>query len=415
MEPHCLPQNTLQLQTSHDLYLSETIPWWQDLSAEVRAELQLAPAEALPRRAVDIVVIGGGVAGLSAALGASSEGAEVLLLEATSGLGRGATGRNAGILSAGVNMGIADLDPEGPEARFWPETTKVMLDLVAEAGRKGSLLQAHLTGALNLAESANAARALAREARAREALGVRAELWTETQVAERTGGRLNTSTVVKAMWLPDEGRIQPLTLLAHLARQARIAGIQMVGNAQVASYTQTAAGWQITLTSGATIEAQGLIRAVGPTSQPNARIYALAFELDLPNDFPLFWDASPYTYADYRAGSGRLTVSGGRYARNGGSKHEEKYYQHLVDGARHWLPELTRQQPRYQWGVDLDVTANMVPNLRVLGTQAPGVAIEGLGALGVLPGIVLGQRCGKLMARNISSLVSLDDANYNIA
>jgi len=415
MEPHCLPQNTVQLQTSHDRYLSETIPWWQDLSAEVRAELQLPPAEDLSRRAVDVVVIGGGVAGLSAALGARSEGAEVLLLEATPGLGRGATGRNAGILSAGVNMGIADLDPEGPEARFWPETTKVLLDLVAEARRKGSLLQARLTGALNLAESANAARAITREARAREALGVRAELWTADQVAEHTAGRLNTGTVVKAMWLPDEGRIQPLTLLAHLAHQARTAGIQMVGNAQVASYIETAAGWQIILASGATIETQGLMRAVGPTSQPNARIYALAFELDLPDDFPLFWDASPYTYADYRAGSGRLTVSGGRYAKNGGSKHEETYYQRLAAGARRWLPELTRQQPRYQWGVDLDVTASMVPNLRVLGTQAPGLAIEGLGALGVLPGIVLGQRGGKLIARTIGSFAALEEVDYNIA
>jgi len=30
----------------------------------------------------------------------------------------------------------------------------------------------------------------------------------------------------------------------------------------------------------------------------------------------------------------------------------------------------------------------------VLGSKAPGVAIEGLGALGVLPGIVLGRQAG---------------------
>lgn len=406
MEPHSLPQNTVQLQTSNVQYLQQYIPWWQDVGAEVRAELDLPPLSAWRRRCVDLVVIGGGVAGLSAALHARMAGAEVLLLEATSGLGRGATGRNAGILSAGVNMGIADLDPTGPEARFWPETTNVLLGLVEEAKREGSLLQACLTGALSLAENTHAARGLAREVRARTSLGVRAELWTPVQVAEYTQGRLNTASVVSAMWLPDEGRIQPLTLLASLARAARIAGVEMFGGAPVAHFTEQAGmhertGWLLTLRDGTAINADGLICAVGPTSRPNARIYALAFAANLPASFPLFWDASPYTYADYRAGNGRLTVSGGRYGRVGGGRHEERYYQRLVAGARRWLPELARQEPVYQWSVDLDVTAEMVPQLRELGSKAPGLAIEGLGALGVLPGLVLGRRSGQLIARVI--------------
>src|SRR5581483_4599916 len=127
MEPHSLPQNTAQLQTSYDDYLQQYIPWWHDISAQVHAELALEPVSGWRRQRVDIVVVGGGVAGLSAALSARRAGAKALLLEATEGLGRGATGRNAGILSAGVNMGIADLDPAGPEVRFWPETTKMLL------------------------------------------------------------------------------------------------------------------------------------------------------------------------------------------------------------------------------------------------------------------------------------------------
>lgn len=401
MEPHSLPQDTFQLHTSHRDYLQKHIPWWQDLSARARAELQLKSVEHLQKRSADVVVIGGGVAGLSAALGARLAGADVLLLEAAPGLGRGATGRNAGILSAGINMGIADLNPDGPEARFWPETTRVLLDLVAEAKQEASLLQAHLTGALSLAESANAARALTREVKARVALGVRAESWTAEQAAEQTEGHLNTSKVVRAMWLPDEGRIQPLTLLAWRARAARSAGVELIGEAPVTSYTERSdkAGWLLTLADGTLIEAEGIINAVGPTSRPTARIYALAFEADLPDTFPLFWDSSPYTYADYRAGSGRLTVSGGRYGKAGGGAREENYYRRLASGARHWLPELSHKEPLYQWGVDLDVTADMVPNLRELGERAPGLAIEGLGALGVLPGIVLGKRGGELVAR----------------
>jgi glycine/D-amino acid oxidase-like deaminating enzyme len=407
MEPHSLPQNTLQLITSNDEYLQAHIPWWQDISAEARAELRLQPLEATTTHAVDVVVIGAGVAGLNAALSARAAGAEVLLLEATEGLGRGATGRNAGILSAGVNMGIADLDPAGEEAQFWPETTRALLDLVDESRRAGSLLQANLTGSLSLAESAHAARTLVREVKARTALGVRAELWSAEQVAQQTNGRLNTSQVTRAMWLPDEGRIQPLTLLAHLARKARAAGVQMAGRAEVTLFAEitrvdSPAFWRLGLANGQTIDARGLISAVGPTSQPNARIYALAFAANLPDTFPLFWDAAPYTYADYRAGYGRVTVSGGRYGKVGGNGHEAAYYQRLSSSARHWLPELASQEPAYQWSVDLDVTANMVPNLRQLGEQAPGLAIDGLGALGVLPGTVLGQRGGAQIVQRMS-------------
>lgn len=410
MEPHSLPLHTTQLHTSHDGYLQEHIPWWQDISARVRAELCLRPAHMRRQRQVDIVVIGGGVAGLSAALSAQTAGAQVLLLEATAGLGRGATGRNAGILSVGVNMGSADLDPESPQARFWPETTEVLLDVVAQARGEGSLLQAHLTGALSLATSAHAARTLAREVKARLALGGRAELWTAEQVCEQTDGRLNTRGVTQAMWLPDEGRIHPLTLLAWLAHAARAAGVEMVGNAAVAAWQEqmhTPAGWRLTLHDGTLIEAEGLICATGPTARPNARIYALAFAARLPASFPLFWDASPYTYADYRAGCGRLTVSGGRYGKAGGGRQEENYYQRLAAGARHWLPELGDQRPLYQWGVDLETSATLFPQLRVCGKQAPGLAIEGLGALGVLPGLVLGKRAGDLLARTLGQTDAL--------
>lgn len=419
MEPHSLPENSFQLQTSNDDYLRKNIPWWLDVSPEVLSELRLDTREQKARLSADVVVIGGGVAGLSAALSARLAGADVLVLEATSGLGRGATGRNAGILSAGINMGLAGLDPAGPEARFWPETTAVLLELVQQAQQKPGLLTAHLTGALSLAESASAARVLAREVRARVKLGVRAELWSTQQVAQHTAGRLNTDGLVSAMWLPDEGRLQPLTLLASLAHSARASGVRMIGNAPVAHYSEQiraggVAGWQITLRDGTIICADALISAIGPTARPSARIYALSFAAHLPDAFPLFWDALPYTYADYRAGQGRLTVSGGRYGKVGGGPREAHYYQHLAESARYWLPELSGQQFQYQWSVDLDVSAQTIPTLRELGAKAPGLAIEGLGALGVLPGIVLGRRGGSLLARVLAQdAISTRNAQFD--
>jgi gamma-glutamylputrescine oxidase len=378
-------------------------PWGDDLSAEGRAELELPDIEALPQATVDVAVIGAGVAGLSAALAAAQVGANVVVLEAGQAIGQGATGRNAGILSAGINMGLTDAPPGKDGADMWPATTREVLALVDEAKKPDAILSASLTGALSLAESPTAARGLAREARARIALGLRAELWTPAQVANATDGRLNVKGVDAALWLPDEGRIQPLTLLAHLARQARAAGVRFVGGALVRSHEMRrfsgATGWTLRIDENTVITARALIVATGPTAQPTARIYALALAAELPTTFPLCWDAAPYTYMDFRPGAGYLTASGGRYAPPGGSARDKVYHQRLANAARRWLPELAGREPSHAWAVDLAVSHDMIPRLSPLGADATGLAIEGLGALGVLPGIVLGKRAGKALAR----------------
>lgn len=389
-----------------DVAVLPRAPWPDGLAAEARQALALTPLDALPNPRADVAIIGGGVAGLSAAIAARAVGARVLLLEAASELGDGATGRNAGILSAGINMGLADLPSGSPEAALWPATTEVLLALVADASQPDSLLSARLTGSLSLAESAGAARYLAREARARVSAGLRAALWEPAQVADATDGRLNTQSVRAALWLPDEGRIHPLTLLAHLARQARAAGVTLAGDAQVVTYDEvpTREGsrhWQIQLASGHQVTARGLVLAVGPTAHPTARIYALAFRANLPDDFPLFWDAAPYTYCDFRPGDARLVTSGGRYGRAGAAHRDVHYHRQLADATRHWLPELRHETPTHAWAVDIAVAADMIPQTRDVGTAAPAVAIEGLGALGVLPGIVLGRRGGEAVARRV--------------
>ena len=376
------------------------VPWWQDLDPAAYTALQLPSAGEVMLSPVDVVIIGGGVAGLSAALAIKERDASmrVMVLEQAEMLGYGATGQNAGIFTPGINMAMSEIDPGSPALDFYPATTALFHELIEEGKKENTLLSVRKTGAINMATSKRAARKLEYETQLRAQAGLRAALWTPAQVDEAARGRLDTKPVVSAMWLPDEGRIQPLTLLAHLARRAReVYQVQIVGKAHVLTYeTVKNAGqtghWQITLADGLTLQAGALVSCVGPTVEANARIYALAFKADFPDDFPLFWDASPYTYADYRPGNGRLGVSGGRYGKAGVTKNDSAYYKRLADATRRWVPELCGTDPTHRWAVDLYVTADLVPAMRVLKGDAPGVAIEGLGAHGVLPGMVLARQ-----------------------
>lgn len=388
----------------------QRIPWWQDIDAAVYAELELQPPGEMLLQTVDVVIVGGGVAGLSAALAVKERdaGMRVLVLEQEAMLGYGATGRNAGIFTPGINMAMSEIAPGSPALAFYPETTAIFHRLIEEGQKNGTLLCTRKTGAINMATSKRAAHKLERETHIRVQSGLRAELWTPAQVVEATQERLDTKSVVSAMWLPDEGRIQPLTLLAYQARRARqqydvdIAGQARVTGWEVVSTRAQLAHWQVTLADGKELQARALVDCIGPSVEANARIYALAFKVDFPETFPLFWDASPYTYADYRPGNGRLGVSGGRYGKAGVAKNDQAYYRRLADATRRWIPELRGKRPAYRWAVDLEVTADLIPEMRILDERAPGVAIEGLGAQGVLPSMALARQAADYLVDRLS-------------
>lgn len=393
------------------------IPWWSNLDPAVTAELHLTCASIVPLDGYDVVIIGAGVAGLSTALALKQRESalRVLVLEKEEMLGLGATGRNAGIFTPGVNMALSEMEPDHPARAFYPVTTALFQRLIAEAREPGALLAASQTGAINMATSKRGARKLEWEVQERSEAGLRAELWTPAQVVEATQGRLDTRAVINAIWLPDEGRIHPLTLLAHFARRARQSyGVVIAGCARVirCEPLSSPARWQLTLAPGRdsidgsrTIQARAVVNCAGPTEGANARIYALAFTADFPDDFPLFWDASPYTYADYRPGNGRLGVSGGRYGKAGVTTNDAAYYRRLADATRKWVPEMAGKKPVYTWAVDLYVTAGLLPHLRLMDdddSHAPGVAIEGLGAHGVLPSMVLAQQAVDYLIERLS-------------
>jgi glycine/D-amino acid oxidase-like deaminating enzyme len=161
--------------------------------------------------------------------------------------------------------------------------------------------------------------------------------------------------------------------------------------------------WTVEVDGGRKIVARSLIRATGPTVEPNKRIYAMAFATTLPADFPVFQDAAPFTYYDYRTGDGYIVCTGGPYGTAGDTAPDTTYFRAMAETVRKWIPELAGAEPKYRWAVDLKVTPDMMPQLLNLNTAgAPGFAIVGLGALGVLPGILLGRMAATQLTTKLS-------------
>src|SRR5205809_6323982 len=86
-------------------------PYWWEAYRPVAGELAEVPGE------TRVAIVGGGYAGLSAALELAKLGVDAVVLE-RGALGVGASTRNGGSVSGGVNIGksfsgrVADVDPE---------------------------------------------------------------------------------------------------------------------------------------------------------------------------------------------------------------------------------------------------------------------------------------------------------------
>jgi glycine/D-amino acid oxidase-like deaminating enzyme/ferredoxin/bacterioferritin-associated ferredoxin len=234
------------------------------------------PPETAPlsQQACDLVVIGGGVTGLAAALEAARADARVTLLE-RGWLNAEASGGNAGSLHLQLlswDFGQKAVGDGSLQLRTLP----LQAESIALWGELQTQLEADFematTGGLMVAEAPEQIPFLEQKAAAEARVGIHTEVIGPDrlrQIAPAISPRM-----LAAAWCPGEGKINPLAASRALITAARAAGARLEEQCPVTAIRRDGAGYAVQTPRGVITAPRLLIAAGGWSAQLGAMLGA---------------------------------------------------------------------------------------------------------------------------------------------
>lgn len=354
----------------------------------------------------DLVVIGGGYTGLSAALHAALDGAKVILMEASE-FGAGGSGRNVGLVNAGLW-----LPPEEINARLGAENGARLSGLLAAApdlvfaliDRYGIACEPVRAGTLHCAHATRGVRDLELRHRQLSEDGAPVQLLARDDAMARVG----SEQVHGALFDPRAGTIQPLSYAKGLARAARQAGAHLFENTPALSIGKSGNLWQVSTPKGRAM-APKLILATNSYGQPaqglaTPRIVPVHFfqaasaplsTPDLERILPAkegCWDTALVMSSWRLDQAGRLIIGGmGNLGHVAGGAHRRWLDRKLAK----MFPSLAGCALQQTWFGQIAMTAEYLP--KVLAFDPSALVSFGYSGRGIGPGTVFGQRMAQAL------------------
>ncbi|MEM7120280.1 MAG: FAD-binding oxidoreductase [Pseudomonadota bacterium] len=348
--------------------------------------------------AADVVVVGGGFTGCSAALHLADAGANVCVLEART-VGYGGSGRNVGLVNAGLW-----LPPDSVEEQLGKEIGSRLNNALAGAPaevfalieRFGISCEATRHGTLHCAHSRRGLADLQRRHEQQRARQAPVDLLDADETASRTG----TTRFHGALLDRRAGTIQPLGYVKGLARAATAAGARLFEGSPVTHVHHDGANW-IAQTAGGRVTAKHLIQATNAydtrNGQPATYTPVHYFQCAtaplggeqgrhvLPGGEGC-WDTDTVMSSFRRDTAGRLIIGAvGNLDSFGGEVHKDWARRKL----RELYPELSHMDFEHAWYGRIAMTADHLPRVSRLGPNAVG--IYGYSGRGIGPGTVFGK------------------------
>lgn len=337
--------------------------------ATAEAAPPLAPLRSIAE--AEVVIIGAGYSGLSAALALAERGVAVLVLEAD-GPGAGASGRNGGQVIPGYKHQRADAVAAQGEARggamyaLGLRAADITFDLIA---RHGIACDARRDGWMQVADTRASLAEIMGRAAAWEAAGAPIRRLNHDAAAALTG-----SGAYLGGWLhAGAGTVQPLSYARGLARAAQQAGAVIHAPARARRIEPDGAAWRVLTDEGAVRARRVLVatNALAGDLWPglaDATIPVWSFQIAtkpgvVPPHMPAVSDTRRvlrYFRADR---DGRLVVGGKGKLRAPRAAADFGTQRHILSRL---YPALADSEPEFGWGGQVAITLDRQPRLFAL-------------------------------------------------
>jgi gamma-glutamylputrescine oxidase len=355
-------------------------------------------------RQADLVVVGGGCTGLSAALHAAQRGLKVVLLEGGR-IGWGASGRNGGQIIPGLRKGAVEL-----VAAYGVERARALLDLAFEArDLVVGLIETHAiacdlktTGHLTGAARAKDMRWMAAEA---ECLAtVMNYPYVDLLSADQAGEELATA-YSGGLLDRNGGHMHPLNYTLGLAAAAQAAGVTILENSEAIALERRPSGVRVRTRAGlvdaahAVLAGDALLTGLAP--RVNRRIMPVANYVATtePLKDPAALIAHDRAVSDSRfvvnyyrlTADGRLLFGGGERYTPDPPADMAAFVRGHMEGV---FPQLRGVPITHAWGGLVSITQTRLPHVGRDGAVWFAHGYSGLG-------VVLSTLAGKLLTEAI--------------
>lgn len=355
----------------------------------------------------DVLIVGGGFTGLSAALHLAEAGADVVLIEANQ-FGFGGSGRNAGLVNPGVWLTPQEVDErigtqagdkmnaaldKGPEAVFG---LVERLELNCDAYNGGTIYLAHSAGKVAYLKQRHA------------------QMSERGATCEVVGGdetsRLTGSTLYRhgGLFDPRAGTIHPLSYTRELARAAQERGAKLFQNARIATLAKSGGKWVATHGSR-TITAEQVILATNAYSDnvvPETReatipvgMFHVATDVLDPDVAASIvperhgvWDTRTVMLSTRIDPDGRLIMCSAGSLKGAANAIRQSWAMRVRDRL---YPQVNGQKWAFYWSGTVGFTTNHLP--RVHSPETGLIIPLGYNGRGIGNGTVIGKACADLM------------------